>query len=217
MRYAVLSDIHGRREKLAAVLNDARLRGAEQIISLGDVGGNDCLRLLREVGSKAVFGNYEVSSWRRLQPEHQAWVREWRPLLIEGEFVAVHAAPWWPHGLQTLEDFGTWRRQTGRPWRDLFPYLTEDDEILWKAMAELETIGKAILFHGHTHTQAIWHSAPRGNLRKAPTTVVPVQTDHHYVVGVGSVGLPEDGGWATYVLYDNALEQIELVRLARSS
>jgi predicted phosphodiesterase len=217
MRYAVLSDIHGRREKLAAVLNDARLRGAEQIISLGDVGGNDCLRLLREVGSKAVFGNYEVSSWRRLQPEHQAWVREWRPLLIEGEFVAVHAAPWWPHGLQTLEDFGTWLRQTGRPWRDLFPYLTEDDEILWKALAELETIGKAILFHGHTHTQAIWHSAPRGNLRKAPTTVVPVQTDHHYVVGVGSVGLPEDGGWATYVLYDNALEQIELVRLARSS
>lgn len=217
MRYAVLSDIHGRREKLAAVLDDARARGAEQIISLGDVGGDECLKLLREAGSRAVFGNYEVSSWRRLQPEHRAWVREWRPLLMEDNFVAVHAAPWWPQGLQTLEDFGTWLRRTGRPWRDLFPYLSGDDEILWKALAELATTGKAILFHGHTHAQTIWHWSPKGNLRAVQMAAVPVQADHHYLVGVGSVGLPEDGGWATYVLYDKAVEQIELVRLERSA
>jgi predicted phosphodiesterase len=229
VRYAVLSDVHGRHEKLAAVLDDAHVRGVEQLISLGDVGGDDCLSLLREVGAQAVFGNYEVSGWQRLQPEHQAWVQQWRPLLMGDDFVAVHAAPWWPEGLQTLEDFGTWLKRTGRPWRDLFPYLkpagpswrdlfshhTRDDETLWKALAELETVGKAILFHGHTHAQDIWCWEPAGRLTRVETTAVPILADHHYIVGVGSVGLPEDGGWAAYAIYDTAVGRIELIRLDR--
>ena len=45
MRYAVLSDVHGRHEKLAGVLTDIRSRGVQWITSLGDVGGDHCLTL----------------------------------------------------------------------------------------------------------------------------------------------------------------------------
>lgn len=213
MRYAILSDVHGRREKLASVLDDARSHGPAQVISLGDVGGDSCLALLKEVKALAVFGNYEVSGWPRVGREHQAWVRSWGPLLTEDGFLAVHAAPWWPQGLETVDDFGTWLDTAGRSWHDLFPYLTDDEDYLWQALAELEAAGKAILFHGHTHQQAVWQWGPTGRLRRLRGTEVQVKAGYRYVVGVGSVGLPEDAGWATYTRYDSTSGRIELVRL----
>lgn len=213
MRYAILSDVHGRREKLASVLDDARSRGAAQIISLGDVGEDSCLEIFRQAGALAVFGNYEVSGWPRLQPEHQAWVRSWLPLLAGDDFLAVHAAPWWPEGLHTVEDFGAWLDATGRSWRDLFPYLTDDEDYLWQALAELEETEKAVLFHGHTHQQAVWQWGPTGRLRRLRTSSLQVKAGHRYVVGVGSVGQPEDGGRTAYAIYDSPTGQIELVRL----
>ena len=71
MRYALISDVHGRRQRLRAVLADAESRGADRIISLGDVGGDDCLADLRRAGALAVFGNYEVSGWPRLAAVNQ--------------------------------------------------------------------------------------------------------------------------------------------------
>jgi diadenosine tetraphosphatase ApaH/serine/threonine PP2A family protein phosphatase len=217
MRYAIISDVHNRRQKLETVLADAEARRAHQIISLGDVGGNDCLSLLRRVRARAVFGNYEVSGWRRLAPEHQAWVQSWPPLLVEDSFLAVHAAPWWPEGLHTVADFAEWLKRTRQPWRSLFPYLSENMDYVWQALAELETADKAILFHGHTHQQAIQEWSPSGRLCRVRVPAIELQADHRYVVGVGSVGLPEDGEWASYALYDTGAGRIELIRLDRPS
>ncbi len=212
MRYAFLSDVHGRRQKLQAVLADARTRGANRIISLGDVGGSDCLSLLSQIGASAVFGNYEVSGWRRLEPAHRNWVRRWPPLLAQDGFLAVHAAPWWPDGVQTLEEFGDWIEESDHLWRVLFPYLTTLDE-LWRALAEMEHAGSALLFHGHTHRQAVWQWRPEGRLQAVRTSTVSIKPDCRYIIGVGSVGLPEDGGWSTYTLYDTGAGRIELIRL----
>jgi hypothetical protein len=167
MRYAILSDIHGRLRKLQAALTDARARGAQQIVSLGDVGGEDCLDLLRRAGA-------------------------------------------------TAEDFGDWLKRTGQSWRALFPYLDEDPDHLWLALGELELAAQSILFHGHTHQQAAWHWQPPGRLRRLQATAFNIQPGHRYVVGVGSVGLPEDGGWAAYTLYDAQSGRVELVRLERT-
>ena len=213
MRYAIVSDVHGRREQLATVLHDTQARGAEQILCLGDVGGSDCLELLRRVNAQAVFGNYEVSGWRRLTPEHQSWVQSWRPLLVADDFLAVHAAPWGPEGLQTVEEFGVWLRRTGRPWRALFPYLSEDDDSLWRALTVLERMDKAVLFHGHTHQQDAWCWDPADCLRPMHSITFTIHPGHRYVVGVGSAGMPEDGSWAAYTLYDLRARQIERVRL----
>ena len=217
MRYAILSDVHGRAPNLRAVLADVQARGAEQIVSLGDVGGDACLTLLRDSGAVAVFGNYEVSGWVRLEPEHRAWVRRWPPLLAMDGFLAVHAAPFWPEGLLTVEDFGGWLKRTGRSWRSVFPYLTEDDDHVWRAFAELEARDRAILFHGHTHQQTVWCWAPSGRTRPAQAATIHVEAGHRYIVGVGSVGLPDDGGWAAYALYDTDATRIELISLRPGS
>jgi hypothetical protein len=103
--------------------------------------------------------------------------------------------------LHTVEEFGAWLKETGQPWRALFPYL-DTEERVWQALAELEAAGKAILFHGHTHQQSIWRWKPGERLRRVAVNEVDVAAGFRYVVGVGSVGLPEDGGWAAYGLFD---------------
>ena len=213
MRYAFLSDVHGRRRQLQAVLADARARGAQRVVSLGDVGGDNCLALLRQADAQAVFGNYEVSGWRRLSEVHRAWVCSWPPMLAEDRFLAVHAVPWWPSGLHTVEDFSRWLRQTGSSWRTLFPYLTDDDHHLWRTAGELEMTGRTVIFHGHTHRQAAWRFTPSKAMKQIKSPVIDVDRSHRYVVGVGSVGYPEDGGWATYALYDGDAARVDLIRL----
>jgi diadenosine tetraphosphatase ApaH/serine/threonine PP2A family protein phosphatase len=215
MRYAILSDVHGRRHRLEAVLADAEKRKSDRVVSLGDAGGDECLALLSNAGALAVFGNYEVSGWRRLAPVHRTWVRSWPPLLAEDGFLAVHAAPWWPEGLSTVSDFGAWLKRTAQPWRALFPYLTEDEDYLWQALVELEAAGKNILFHGHTHLQAIWRCGPSGRLQRVRTAAVRIEAGHRYLVGVGSVGMPEEGGWAAYTMYDAKDNRVEQIRLDR--
>ncbi len=210
MRYAILSDVHGRSQKLQAVLADAQTQDVDRIVSLGDVGGDECLTLLHKVGAAAVFGNYEVSGWPRLMPEHQSWVQNWPPLLAENSFLAVHAVPWQPEKLHTVQDYGRLLKRTGLSWRAIFPYLDEEPDHLWRALAELEAAGKSILFHGHTHLQAIWQRGPDNRVQRVQTTSVDLKAEHHYLVGVGSVGLPEDDCWAAYALYDASLHKIEL-------
>jgi predicted phosphodiesterase len=215
MRYALLSDVHGHRLQLEVVLADAQARGADRIISLGDVGDDACVALLRQAGALAVFGNYEVSGWRRLSEGHRAWVRSWPPMLQEDGFLAVHAAPWWPRSLHSAEQFRRWLERTGHSWRSLFPYMTEDEDHLLHAVAELEMTGKSVIFHGHTHRQTVWRLAPSGAMERVSSRSLGIERSYTYVVGVGSVGLPEDGGWAAYALYDADASLIDLVRLSR--
>ncbi len=213
MRYAILSDVHDRCHKLEAVLADAQWRNVGQIVSLGDVGGGDCLNLLLQARALVVFGNYEVSGWRHLSPRYRSWVRRWPPFLAKDGFLAVHAVPWWPAGLRNVQDFGAWLQLSGRSWRMLFPYLNEDHDHLWQALAQLETAGKSLLFHGHTHLQSIWHWRPSGKLQAIRDSSFYVESEHRYLVGVGSVGLPEDGGWSAYTLYDDATRHVEQIHL----
>lgn len=209
MRYAILSDVHGRTKKLRAILNDALAWGAQRIISLGDVGGDACVSLLYQTGVEPVFGNYEVSGWRWLNASNSRWVRTWSPLLISPSFLAAHAVPWFPDGLHNVEDADVWVRGAGRSWRSLFPYLTGDGDTMWRALAELESHDKAILFHGHTHCQTIWQWSPARGLVQMRERSIVVQESQRYIIGVGSVGMPEDGAWAAYSVYDSETGRVE--------
>ena len=88
---------------------------------------------------------------------------------------------------------------------------------MWKALVELEATDKAVLFHGHTHRQTVWCWAEPSRLLPVAGTAIQLEAGHRYVVGVGSVGLPNDGGWASYAFYDTNAQWIELVRLGPRS
>lgn len=64
MRFAVVADVHGNVEALAAVLADIRCRGISQVLCAGDLVGygpfpNEVIERIRREGIPAVIGNYD--------------------------------------------------------------------------------------------------------------------------------------------------------------
>jgi len=64
VRIAVLSDVHGNKHALEAVLADIDARGVDRIYCLGDLVGygafpNEVIALIRERGIPTVMGNYD--------------------------------------------------------------------------------------------------------------------------------------------------------------
>ncbi|MCR4408398.1 MAG: metallophosphoesterase family protein [Anaerolineae bacterium] len=210
MRYAILSDIHGKLRALEAALADARRLGVQAIISLGDVGSDACFDLLRSTGAVSVFGNWEVSRWGELSVANQQFVLGMTPMVAGDDFLAVHAAPWWPEGLNTVVDFMDYMLTSGIKWRKLFPYLDEDEDARWQAVAELENRDKQVLFHGHTHHQEVWRIGPTGRMIRLKNKNITLDARARYLVGVGSLSRPEGGAPPGYALFDDMTRTIEL-------
>ncbi len=213
MRYAILSDVHGKTAKLRAVLADAEAQRVDSIVNLGDVGSDECFDLLRAAGAVSVFGNYDVSTWPRLSEANRRYVLGLAPMLSGPTFLAVHAVPFWPDGLANVADFAAYMQRTGRKWRALFPYLRGEGDHLWRAVAKLEAAGRDVLFHGHTHRQAVWRVGADGRLARVRRPVFTLSDGARYVVGVGSAGQPEDGPPPRYVVYDEGARRIEMRRV----
>ena len=67
MRLAVLSDIHGNREALAAVIAAGRTRGVDAWLCLGDIVGygadpRACLDKVRELTDAVLLGNHDAAA-----------------------------------------------------------------------------------------------------------------------------------------------------------
>ncbi|MDY7040520.1 MAG: metallophosphoesterase family protein [Chloroflexota bacterium] len=210
MRYAILSDIHGKLGPLEAALADAQQLGAETFISLGDVGSDACFDLLRSVEAIGVFGNWEVSRWRELSTPNQLFVLSLTPIFVGDDFLATHAAPWWPEGSRTVVDIMDYMLARGIKWRELFPYLDEDEAARWQALAELENRDKQVLFHGHTHHREVWRIGPTGRMVRLTRREITLNARAHYLVGVGSLARPEKGGTAGYALFDDVTRTVEM-------
>src|SRR4028119_2312165 len=105
MRYLILSDVHGNRFGLEAVLDHAR-DDYDNVLCLGDVVGygahpNECCELLRAQDALCLMGNHDAAAlghidiswfnpsamaavlWTReeLTPENRAWLDSLHPML----------------------------------------------------------------------------------------------------------------------------------------
>jgi len=216
MLYAFMADAHGKLERLRRALTDARRRAAERILFLGDIGSPECYALLLDAGATGVFGNWEVSSGESFPPPIRDYVVGLPALLDVDGFLAAHAVPYAPAGLHSPADFRRYKAESGSRWGTLFPYLNEHEATVWQALAELGTRRRSLFFHGHTHVQAGWRFDRAGRLRPlaGPAfSVADACLGVRYLIGVGSVGMPDDGPGIAYALYDSTAQMVEWVRL----
>lgn len=176
---AVLSDIHGNRWALEAVLEDIRRRGIRHMVNLGD-----CLYgpldpagtawILLKLGIPTVSGNEDrilldepnrhpdspslPFVQARLQPEHVSWLRGLPPTaVVHGDFFLCHGTP-------ERDDEYLVRDVTAAACRLLPPA---------SIAPKLTQVAQNIVLFGHDHLPALL-SLPDGRL----------------LVNPGSVGLP---------------------------
>jgi predicted phosphodiesterase len=206
--WAIVSDVHGRGDRLARALADARGLGATRILALGDIGGTGALEMLRAADADCVFGNWEASGLRGLPAPYRGWVARWPAQIRLDSFWAAHASPVWPAGLG-IADVINHLRAANLHWTGLFPSLQRSGDARWAAFAELDVAGIGLFLHGHTHIQEAWRWRPGSAPESAPVRIggeqgsLLFEPGDLWLVGVGSVGDPHDGSGACYVLYDS--------------
>jgi len=212
-RIAFIGDIHGRRYALEAVIRDARSRGAQGFVDLGDVGTDACHDLLRQVGARGCFGNYEVSQWDRLSAENQLRVHSLPPIVIGEDYVAAHATPAMPGHVCSVNQMLEHMLEHGLSWKAVFPRMHRDLQARWLAYAELLEREKRIFLHGHTHVQTVWRIGPNNAMSVQNSTAIRLEQDAYYLIGIGSVGQPKDSTLPSYALYDSDLGTVILQRV----
>ena len=209
--WAILSDVHGRGDRLKRVLADAGAHGASHVLALGDIGGLPALDALDGVGATCVFGNWEASGLRGLPPFYRRWVGRWPAGYRADSFWAAHASPVWPDGLN-IAGVVDYLRERQWHWTALFPSLQRSEEARWDALAALEAADVHVFFHGHTHIQEAWRWIPGGVPQRVDgdglSGGLSIDDGARWLVGVGSVGMPHDGDGACYALYDDATRRV---------
>jgi len=204
--WALLSDVHGRRDRLSRVLADIEAQAAEWILALGDIAGTSALAELDRVDAICAFGNWEASGLRGLPAPYRGWVARWPAVLRFDGFWAAHASPVWPDDLD-IGGVVEHLRSRGLHWTHLFPSMQYSEAGRAAAFAALEAGQTALFFHGHTHLQEAWQlrtgEAPlRIETAACPDGELVLEEGSRWLVGVGSVGDPHDGAGACYALYD---------------
>jgi len=58
--WAVLSDVHGRGDRLGRVLADSQALGAARVLALGDIASPGAMALLLQARATCAFGNWEA-------------------------------------------------------------------------------------------------------------------------------------------------------------
>jgi diadenosine tetraphosphatase ApaH/serine/threonine PP2A family protein phosphatase len=218
MLVALLTDIHGNREALDACLLDARERGAERYVFLGDYVGYgadpayvvDLVARMVEEGAVALLGNHDEAVfgstarmnplaaaaivWTRgqLDEAQVAFLRE-RPLMTEeGERLFVHANAYAPDG---------------------WGYVTDRLE----AARSMAATSRRLTFCGHVHVPAVFHMAPgRAISHGTPIADAPIELspEGRWLAVIGAVGQPrDDDPTACYALLDDAQSALTYIRV----
>ena len=227
MRTLIFSDIHDNLSSLERLLTLRGELAADRLICLGDVGHHPALfDLLAQHDVACVFGNWEVSGLGRMPIYLAAPVGLWPATLRHKTALFCHATPDMDPA-HTNTAFTIAAMQThNTAWRTLFPRLDLDEAARWSALAALEAADLRVAFHGHTHVQLAWAWQPDRDGRRQIRRILLAGSVTHlrlhpgtpdaparYLIGVGSLGAPEDGPWPRFAIYDDEAQTVSLHRL----
>ncbi len=218
MRYLLISDLHGNREALEAVLHDAR-GGYDHIVCCGDLVGygpdpNYVVEWARTHLLAVIRGNHDraccgledlewfnpiaqtATRWTmaQLSAESLEWLRglPQGPIAVNGFLVA--------HGSPLDED----------------EYIASSDD----AANLFDYLESSITFIGHTHLQGgfAWTEGKRHLITRPRNgeglTRLHLEPDGIYLINPGSTGQPRDNDpRAAYAIFDSDTRDVTLHRV----
>lgn len=219
MRYLIVSDVHGNRDALAAVLEALAGDAFDEVLSLGDLVGygaepNGVVETLRALDCPvhAVRGNHDkvaagidegagfnavalsAARWTAatLEPEHLEYVRSLPrgPLAVSDGLSICHGSP-----------------------------LDEDEYLLSAGQAARSLAERPVplTFFGHTHIPTVFAGLDdqvEVAFLDGGGVSFELEAETRYLINPGSVGQPRDRDpRAAYMLYDSAARRVELHRL----
>ncbi|MDF1836344.1 MAG: metallophosphoesterase family protein [Planctomycetota bacterium] len=216
MRYAILGDIHANLLALEAVLKAAKLRGVDQVLSVGDVVGygaasREVLDVLRDEEIPVVMGNHDAAIagdldttfFNPMAKEAVLWTQG---QLTEGDLDWLHELPMLHH----REDCSVAHGSYAEP--ELYKYIqsTEDAE------PSLDLQPQKVCFVGHTHVPVAILRMSDNPERSFYTmdTQIDLSGVDKALINVGSVGQPRDEDpRAALAIYDSSKQEYELIRV----
>jgi diadenosine tetraphosphatase ApaH/serine/threonine PP2A family protein phosphatase len=218
MRYLVLTDIHANLEALEACLADARARGYDRTLVLGDLVGygadpNAVIERVARLNPHAIVrGNHDkvacgieaadgfntvarsAAHWTLdiLTDEHRQWLAALPrgPIQVDDLVEICHGSPF-----------------------DEDAYIFDELD----AARALKTSTRPLCLFGHTHYPAVFELANDGLdsvSTDAEESALPLVDGSKYLVNPGSVGQPRDGDpRAAYGIVDESARWVELFRV----
>jgi diadenosine tetraphosphatase ApaH/serine/threonine PP2A family protein phosphatase len=219
MRYLVLTDIHANLEAFEACAADARVRGFDGVLVLGDIVGygadpNAVIAGVQALDPVAIVrGNHDkvaaglewaegfnavarsAAHWTHdaLTPDHRAWLAELPegPIIVDRMIEMCHGSPF-----------------------DEDAYIFDERS----AARALDVSRRPLCLFGHTHQPVTFVRSSEGALDIVPSVDVaqiPLQDGAKYLLNPGSVGQPRDGDpRAAYAIVDEARQRVELYRVS---
>jgi diadenosine tetraphosphatase ApaH/serine/threonine PP2A family protein phosphatase len=222
MRYLVLTDIHANLEALDACIGDARTRGFDRALVLGDLVGygadpNAVVERVRALDPLAtVRGNHDKVAcglepaegfnavaksavrWTFdvMTPEHRAWLAALPagPILVDDLVEICHGSPF-----------------------DEDAYIFDELD----AVRALKVSQRPLCLFGHTHYPVSFELSADTFDSLGPSASAESQLVLHdgskYLVNPGSVGQPRDGDpRAAYAIVDVEGRQVTMIRVSYS-
>jgi diadenosine tetraphosphatase ApaH/serine/threonine PP2A family protein phosphatase len=220
MKFLILSDVHGNKFGLEAVLDSGR--DYDQIVCLGDVVGygahpNECCEILRQRGAISLSGNHDAAALKKIDIQwfnHIAkaailWTRE--QLTEENRL--------WLDGLPAEQVFEEWGFQAvhaslRQPWEE---YIVDQQSALPTMTRQVQPL----CFCGHTHVAMLaslhgdpaqwrdhismqWVEFPGG-------AEIELLEEERTLINPGSCGQPRDGNpQAKAAIFDNEEHTVEV-------
>lgn len=219
MRIGLITDLHANREAVEAVFEDARRRGCDSYVFLGDFVGYgadpgwvvDRLAEHLAEGAVAVLGNHDAAAVQGPQPTMNAdarYVVEWtRAALTEAQLALLAGLPMSvKHGDRLYVHANAWD-----PPR--WGYV----EGRLEAVRSMHATDCRYTFCGHMHEPRLYHLAgtgKAGDFVPTPDVPIPVPPHRQWLVIPGSAGQPRDGNPAAcYAIFDEAAATVTYHRV----